>query len=473
MSGTTIQAQPKVDTPYQKLKASTIGRFVDDNKVLTGGASAATAVVVAGAANKSDAFARVAEKGILPAVGAGAAGMGAALVHDAVVNDLGENNGKAAAKIAGGAVMTAGGAEVIGRSFNIPVMKHALTKPVEKLVKNSQTVLGAGVIAGGAVAGKFAVDSFKKAATESDNKLRNGALGTAATLASTTAVLGGAELIGRQHGIKYMDRALTGTIKKLSTNGVGTTAAGVALVGGAGVLAHEAVKNVEKGGNDFVTVAEGMAATTAALGGAELIGHGLKVEKLKGALTKNAQAVGGVALTGVGAAAVKASLEDIKEKGLKPLNAAGLAAGGAAVPGGVAITLAGVGAEKAAEIAGRSAGVVGGVGLGAAAVALGKNAYDAAKEKKAGVAAVSGVASAAAATGGLYLVGKSANIPALAKLGETIGKVTVKPVVEHVIQPAGKFLYQNPVVGGVIVAGAVGTGAYLYYRKNKAEKAGE
>ncbi|MBM3270128.1 MAG: hypothetical protein FJZ01_21040 [Candidatus Sericytochromatia bacterium] len=529
------------NTPYQTIKNSPPGQFVRDNQLLTAGGAIGSALVIAGGAAKSQAFRKVAEKGIVPGVAGAASVFGGAMVHDAIVNDFGKNNARAVGKTAAGAVLALGGAEIVGRSYDIPVLNKALSGPVEYLAKHpkatgtavaagtavagaslaasgvkdinagdtfkgsvktgagvlvaagsaeaigrihdvpvlkeivsyplkkiaerGQSILGAGVAAGGVAAGTFAVNRFQKAA-EGKNTAVNAALGVGSTLTSAAAVLGGAELVGRDLGIKYVDQALTGPVKFLAKNGVGATAAGTLLIGGGAVLGTEAVKNFKKGGNDLITVAEGMGATTAVMGGAELIGKGLNIKPLQGLLTEHAGVVGGAAISGLGGTLAKVSVQDMSKKGVNELNIAGATLGGAAVPGGVAVAAATLGAEKVAEYGGKASLFVGGAGLGALTYKWGKDAVGSFQNGD----QLKGLGYSALALntgiGSTWAIGTATGIKPLTKVGEYVSKYALEPVWEKGIVPAGKYLYNNPVVGGVIVAGTVAGGAYWYF-KNK------
>ncbi len=530
------------NTPYQKIKNSPPGQFVRDNQLLTAGGAIGSAIVIAGGAAKSQGFRKVAEKAIVPAVAASASLFGASMVHDAVVNDFGKSNGRAAGKTAAGTILALGGAEIVGRSYDIPILNKAISGPVEYLAKHpkatgtavatgaaiaggalavdgvkdfqngdkfmgsakigggalvaagsaewigrmhdipvlkrlisypaekiaerGQSILGVGVAGGGVAAGTFAVNRFEKAAA-GENTLVNGALGTGSALTSAAAVLGGVELVGRDLNIKYADQALTGPVKFLAKNGVGATAAGALLVGGAAVLGTEAYKNAKKGGNDLITVAEGMGATTAAMGGAELIGKGLNIKPLQGLLTEHAGVVGGVALSGLGGTLAKVSAEDMAKNGANELNIAGATAGGAAVPAGVAVAATTLGAENVAKYAAKGSLLVGGVGLGAITYKWGKDAAGKFQNGEQLKGVGYGALALGAGTSSAWAIGTATGIKPLTKVGEYVSKYALEPIWEKAIVPSGKYLYNNPVVGGVLVVGTVAGGAYWYFKNKK------
>lgn len=463
--------QPAHDTPYQRIKNSRVGRLVRENKVVTGLGAAGAAIVLAGGSVQSEAVANFARYAVVPAVGGGAALLGAAAVHDAVVNDLGTHNVRAAAKIGIGTTMALGGTQMVGLAYDIPILDEALTGVVEAAFDNGQAILGAGLVGGGIAAGRFAAGRFTEAFQNSDRRAVNLALGTGAGVASATALLGGGELIGRNFAVPGLDRALTSTVEFLSQTPAASVVGGVAMAGGAGVLATEAVRNFRNGGNDFLTVAEGMGAVTGALGGVQLAGHGLGLAATQGLLTDHADTLAGVAVAGFGAALARVSGRDALAHGVRPLNSLGLAAGAAMIPAGVGLTAHTLGLVGAAEFAGRGAAVGGGAGLGLAAFAFGKKAVESARAGRPATAAVQGVMSATSAVGGLYAIGEGLGIEAISRLGGKVAEVTVEPLFEHVLAPTAEFLFENPVAGAVVLA--VGVGGYLYwkYRQQQQEAA--
>lgn len=459
-----MKVQP---TPYQKFKASKPAQLVRENKLVTGLASAGAAVVVAGGAAQSQAFANVAQYGIAPAVGAGIAAFGAAAAHDAIVNDIGERPVFGTAKFVGGTAAMLGGTQIVGLAFNIPMLDRALTTPLSKLADNGQAVLGLAVGGGGVAAGKFAADKFRAALAGGENRTRNIALGAAAATTSAAAVLGGAELIGRNFSIPVVDQALTGTVKALASGGAGSVAAGTLLTGGAAQLGAEAVKNFQKGGNDLLTVVEAMGAVTAGLGGVQLAGHGLGLGATQGLLTEHAPVVASTGASALGLALARTSLKSLRETGLRPLNSLALAAGAAMIPAGAAGAAAALGLHEAAELFGRSAGATAGLGLGVATAALGKKAVESAQNAQLLHTAGYGLAAAGTATGSLFAVGESLNIPIMREASRKVLSSTLEPAFEHIISPGTEFLFTHPVAGGAVLA--LGVGGYLYarYRGNK------
>lgn len=451
----------KKNTPYQRIWNSKMGKTVRKNKVLTGVGVAGATIVVAGGAFQSDAFASVARNGIVPAVGAGIATLGATAVHDAVVNDWGDSKPKAALKMALGTTATLGGAQMVGLAYDIPVLEEALTGTLRKAGENGDVLAGAGLIYAGAKAGQFAYNSASDALNEEGGKLKNSAKAIGATAGGAASLLGGAELIGRRFDIPVAKKALTGTVEFLANSNFAIGAGGAALAGGALVSAGQAAKNIKEGGNEFASAALGIGAVAGGLGGVEMMGRAAGIEGAKNLFIDNAHLVGGAAVTSTGVAWGKNVAGRIMEHGLSGRRGLELAAAAAAVPGGLAMAAMNAGGNLSQNLI-KGSETAFGLGLGVAAVGFGKQAVDSVKEGKPEAAIFHGAMAAGTAIGGLYSVGDALEIPALKQVGEKIGEVTVEPLVEHVLAPMAEFLFENPILGGVIVA--AGVGAVLYYR---------
>lgn len=315
--------QARSNTPYQMIKNSAPGQFVVDNKLTTAGGLLGGALVVAGGAAKSEAFRKVAEKGIVPAAGAALSVVGGSMVHDAIVNDFGKGrNGTAVGKTFAGSVMALGGAEIVGRTYDIKGLDQALTKPV-----------------------------------------------------------------------------------KTAWNAI------------------------------------------------------------DGVFGKHWKAIGGGALVAGGAGVLGTSVVDASKNGIKERNVLGGAVGATMIPGGVAVLASVAGKEALVTSAGKVAGAVGGVGLGALGVTRGIAAYESFQKGSAWGTVANATLATTAGAGGMWLFGQSTGIKALSKAGEKI----FEPLAEHVLTPAGKFFLQHPVLGGAVVLGGVGTAAYYYFNK-KGEK---
>ncbi|MFA7479716.1 MAG: hypothetical protein WC314_04370 [Vulcanimicrobiota bacterium] len=464
MQITSTRQRPIKETPYQKIKNSKIGRSVRDHKVGAGAASVAASAVIAGGAFQSDTFARVARYGIVPAAGTGVAVLGAAAVHDAVVNDVGENNAKATAKIALGTAAALGGTQVVGMAFDLPILDRAFTGVV---FDHGQALLGGALLAGAGAAGKAAVSQFGKLSQDGSNKPAHAALGTGAAVGSVAAGLAGAELVGRDLGLPVLDRAFTGTLEFLAGSPAAAVAGGSLLVGGAAVAATHAGKNLISGsGNDYATAAMLSGAAAAGLGGLELAGHGLGLEATRGLFTGHAGEVGGLALSAFGGAVARHAAGHLRENGIGPLNSLGLTIGASALGAGAGVAAWSWGASEASRLLSNGTTAIAGAGLGLSTYAFGKKAVESARAGKLATAAFHGTGAAASAAGSLYALGSGLGIQALEQAGDRVIDVTVRPLAEHIIGPSLEFLFKNPALGGLGLAMVVGGFAYHQWSKD-------
>ncbi|NDD30188.1 MAG: hypothetical protein EB084_18175, partial [Proteobacteria bacterium] len=292
-----------------------MGRFVSENPLLSGVAGVGAAIVTAGASSQSAVFSDVAQYGIVPAVSAGVALVGAAAAHDAVVNDLEAHPLRAAWKITAGSTAALGGTQVVGAIYHIPVLNRALTGTLEALVNNAEGIAGLSVMAGGAAAGQFAAERLTQAAHHAEHRGANALLGLSSAAGSAGGLLGGLELVGRQYGVAGLDHIFTHTLKTLAASNAGAVAAGGFLLAGGAVLTQEAVNDIAARQNAVITAAEGSGAVSTALGGAELVGHGLGIEALHGLFTQHLDVLSSTALTALGAAVTREAADSIAKEG--------------------------------------------------------------------------------------------------------------------------------------------------------------
>lgn len=250
-----------------------------------------------------------------------------------------------AGEIAAGSIAVLGGTEMTARHLGIPVLDKALTGPANFIKNNVKATIGAASIGGGAYLIKHGVDDVKDGKTE--NSLTKKTIGGAEIAGGSTAILGGAELIGRNFGIKYLDRALTGPIKALFT-----TKAGLAISGGAvgatglysmfdgakRIATHDDLKN------NLIGVAEVTGGITAANGGVSIIGTAVGNEKLAKVFVNSGKTIAAAGLLAGSVTLGKYSYNDIKDKGFHLANSA---AAGAST----------VGTLGAAEMIGRQFGI--------------------------------------------------------------------------------------------------------------------
>ncbi|MGE3728784.1 MAG: hypothetical protein AB7I41_24765 [Candidatus Sericytochromatia bacterium] len=259
-------------------------------------------------------------------IGTGAAAGGAAAIKKGVDEISQGNTGKGAAYAAGGAVALLGGGELIGRQFNVPVLKEALTGPAKALF----TSKGGMGVAGGAVALTGAgavVDGARRLST--GKGIVNDAVGMLEMTAGVTAAAGGTTLVGMATGSEKLTQALPET-----AHFIGATAA----LGTAVALGKYTATSMQKDGLTYLNAATGAGAALAGLGGVELVADKLGVSVLDKAFTKGWKPVLGA---GLAVASYKLGAGAVAEaKDGNMLNAAGqaglgfmTAAGSAAVLG--------------------------------------------------------------------------------------------------------------------------------------------
>lgn len=259
-------------------------------------------------------------------VGTGAAAGGAFAIKSGI-DDLKEGKKvKGGAKIAGGTVGVLGGAELIGRQFNIPVVKSALTGPAKAVFtsKGGIAVAGAAIAATGALAG---ADGVRRMAT--GKGVANDLIGATEVTASVAAVTGGASLIG----IATKSEKLTQVFPK-SAEIVGGVALGTAAV----ALGKHTVNSVKEKGITLTNATTGTAAAISALGATQVVAGKFGVPIAEKALSKGWQPV---LATGLGVAAYKLGKDAVSEaKEGAVVNSLGKGAG-AVVLGGTSAAILG------------------------------------------------------------------------------------------------------------------------------------
>ncbi|MGV3525981.1 MAG: hypothetical protein ACO1RX_17290 [Candidatus Sericytochromatia bacterium] len=469
------QSAPKVttlDKGVNAVKAATQdGTFIGDNLLVVGAGS------LIGATATLSGVAKVADK--VPAVekaleftfvqngklvgGAASLATSAILAEDALASYQEGDHGKAAAEGAGALITGLGGVEFVGRQFDIPVARRALSVPVEKAVKHSQAIGGTALVAGGAAAIKSGIDDLREG---------HSVLGGAKLIGGSAAVLGGTEMVGRRYNIPVAKELLSTPAEWVGNNIKAVTGA-AAIAGGAAAIA-KGVSDV-KDGKTLQGSAEIAGGAIGALGGAELVGRQYDIPVLKEALTGTAKAIftskGGmiasgstVALTGV-AAAADGVRRLTTEKGLvnDAIGVAEITAGVAAGTGGAAIV--GV-ATQNAKLAGAftdNLPILGGVALIGTAASLGKFTAQDIKENGFEITHVAtGTGAALAAMGGTQMIASKLGIPMLDKAFDkgwepiaAVGLGAAAYKLGEVTVDQGKQMIADPSLGkGLITAGA-------------------
>jgi hypothetical protein len=363
--------------------------------------------------------------------GTAVAGAGVALAASGV-NDLKEGETMlGGAKLAGGALATLGGAELVGRNYNIPVMKSALSGSAEWVKTNVKAVTGATAVAGGAFAIKDGVDRLG----EGGNKWLAGA----EIAGGVVGTLGGAELVGRNFNIPVLNQALTGPVKYMFTSKGGITVSGGTVAAAGLGAAADGVRRLttEKGiVNDAIGVAEFTAGVAGVTGGASIIGYATGSEKLLKVFPENVDVLGGAALVGGAFAMGKHTIDSAQKDGLNLINTATGTAAALMGTGGAHIITRKFGMEAADAAFTKGYETIAAAGLGVATAKLGEMAIQEGKaflensdDVVAGAKAI-GLGTAAVATGttATGLVGHAYNIPVLENAARKVVEKGWQPV---------------------------------------------
>ncbi|HEY9839183.1 MAG TPA: hypothetical protein V6D23_01910, partial [Candidatus Obscuribacterales bacterium] len=363
---------------------------------------------------------KIAEVAVKNAGGIGGtaiAGAGAALAISGV-KDLKEGETMlGGAKLAGSAIAGLGGAELVGRNYDIPVMKDALSGTAKWVGNNVKAVTGGVAAAGGVFA---TVDGIKRLGDKDQSKWLAGA----EIAGGVVGTLGGAELVGRNFNIPVLNQALTGPVKFMFTSkgGIGVSG-GVIAASGLGATADGVRRLTTQKGivNDAVGVAEFTAGVAGVTGGASIIGFATGSEKLMKVFPENIDVLGGAALVGGAFAMGKHTLDSAKKDGVNLINTGTATASALMATGGTQIIVNKFGVEAANKTFMKGYETIAAAGLGVATYKLGEMAVkDAAAYVKdtddvvSGLKAIGlGTAAVAAGTTATGLVGHAYNIPVL------------------------------------------------------------
>lgn len=443
------------------------GTLVGDHYIAVGaGTLVGGTAAVAGVAKIADAVPAVEqalefvfEKNGKLLLGAGALGTAYVLGEDAIQSFKEGSSVKAGFETLGAVTAGLGGVEAVGRQYNIPGAKRALSATADFVSDKAMGIGGGLAAAGGAAAIKKGVEEIADG-----NTLK----GAAYAAGGAVGVLGGAELVGRQFNVPVLKSALTGPAKAIFTSKGGMVASGGAIgLTGVGTVA-DGVRRLTTGKgivNDAIGVAEVAAGVTAATGGTTLVGMATGSEKLARALPESAEYIGAAAALGTSVAAAKFTYSSVKENGVTLLNTA--TGVGSALAGLGAVELVGekLGVQVANQAFSKGWKPVVGVGLAAATYKFGKGAANELKEGNMMNAAGQAGLSFLSAAGSAATLGDALNIPILGDMGEKVFKVA-----GDVAEPVFEFAVEHPFVtlGAVAVAGAAGV--YTYTKNKDAEE---
>ncbi len=330
-------APPQIDSTLEKI-GKTIGdtvkentregTFIGDNMLLTGAGGVVGTIATGSAINKTVKAIPAVQEAVNTvfvkngkAVGGGAAlAASALLMEDAVAAYKEGNTTRAALEGTGSVVLGLGGAELIGRNYDIPVLKSALSGPAAATGKflhnHGLGVLGAGTMAGSAYLANSGVQDIKN---------ENYLMGAGKLVGAGVGTLGGAEIMAHNYDVGPLKGILSTPAKavaefaKDNAGGLG----GVAITGAGAALGASGLKDIEEG-KSLLGGAKLAGASIAGLGGVEMVGRTYNIPVADKALTgtaewmkNNVKAVtGGVAMAG----GIYALQDGIREFGQEDTN---------------------------------------------------------------------------------------------------------------------------------------------------------
>ncbi|MEZ0374252.1 MAG: hypothetical protein ACAI44_34500 [Candidatus Sericytochromatia bacterium] len=277
----------KASTPFQKLASTTPGQFVKEHTGLTAAAGLGSAVIAKHVADHSDLAAKVLEKGAVPVLGAGAAVLGATMVHDAFVqgkqafaSDSKEAKAQRSGELGkglGGAALVLAGSEVAARPFGV--------SPLRALGRVVQHPLGE--------AAALALPGLGAAVWGAADMKQNGV-----TIANSAALGLGSTWTAFATGIATMDYSPMTSEVAMKTASV---AGGAGLGLGAVALGKKAYESLQDG-NWSKTALYAGGATAAGVASAHVLGNASGVaalSNLAGKAFKNPLLAGSIAVVGL------------------------------------------------------------------------------------------------------------------------------------------------------------------------------
>lgn len=122
-------SQSSLLTKSESTTSSKPVQFAKDNKMLTVLTLGSSAILAKQATDKLGVTDKVIQKGVIPAIGIGAAAFGGKLIHDGITSwkkgekISGDNNLNQVVKITGGAALATIGVETVGRSLEVKALQ--------------------------------------------------------------------------------------------------------------------------------------------------------------------------------------------------------------------------------------------------------------------------------------------------------------------------------------------------------------
>lgn len=454
------------NTVHQRVWQQGLGKTVNENKILSGLTLTGAGVAMIGAGDQSRVFSMVAEKGIVPMVGGAMAGLGLAACQDAMVNDCRTNRINAGSKIALGTLTSLIGTEVLGRSYNIPVARQALTGTLEHIGDNGQSYAGASIMLAGLAASKTATATATETLQNPENKPLNLAKTLAASTGASLSLLGGAQMIAEEQDIEFAKDALTNALTNLSQSNALLGVTGLALTGGALMSANKAITTLKNRDNAFLSAALGNGALAGVLGGLELMGRAANLEQAHNLFLDNAQWLTGISASTAGLAWLSNAHDRINLPSLTGLQGLEVTGGAFTAVSGIAFACDSVNETLSNQLFnGAELAASAGLALAAAGFALQMHSGVVAHKPEAAVFnACMGTLSVVAS---LLAFGAATDSPFVENLSDTIQSHTIEPLINHAIRPALEYLYNNPIAGSLTILAI--SGAMLHLRGRHAE----
>lgn len=306
-----IQVVNSSPTLYSKALESTPAQFVKDNPGMAAAGAVGTGVIIKQAVDHSQMAATVLKKGVVPALGVGAAVLGVSMVKDALQNELpkagflektapeaertaqGTTNLKLAAKVLGGTSMAITGVEVAGRSA---LGVSPLGKTVEAITKivPGESFFFAGLATAGAAGATWGAKSMGQDGVTLGNAAAVGAGATVASAMAGQAVWTAFQFTPHSEAIIKVSDKINGVV------------GGAALGLGAYALGKSTIQALDEGKTGKAALM-GAGAATAAVASIHVLGNATGAPALANLgqklFTKNPLLAGSIAAVGLTAGA--------------------------------------------------------------------------------------------------------------------------------------------------------------------------
>lgn len=306
-----IQVVNSSPTLYSKALDSTPAQFVKDNPGMAAAGAVGTGVIVKQVVDHSQMAATVFKKGVVPALGVGAAVLGVSMVKDALQNELpkagflektapeadrmaqGTLNAKLALKAVGGTAMAVVGIEVAGQSA-LGVSPVAKTLEAVTKIIPGESFFFAGLATAGAAGATWGVKSMEQNGVTLGNAAAVGGGATVASAMAGQAVWNAFQFTPHSEAIIKVSDKINGVV------------GGAALGLGAYALGKSTLQALDEGKTGKAALM-GAGAATAAVASVHILGNATGAPALsnlgKKLFTQNPLLAGSIAAVGLTAGA--------------------------------------------------------------------------------------------------------------------------------------------------------------------------